>query len=161
MAPYDGLLREVILRMKHRTGEELTEVIGALWARQMAPRLSSLHADAVVPVPLHWTRRWQRGFNQSAILASCLARQLNVPCRTHALRRLRRTLDQKQQPTGTARRDNVRHAFHARDADGVRGKTILLIDDVLTSGATASESARALRVHRPKAIHVVVLAHGK
>lgn len=161
MARYDGLLRDVILRMKCWTGEELTQVIGALWARQMVPRLRPLHPDVVIPVPLHWTRQWRRGFNQSAILASCLARELSVPCAIHVLRRLRRTDEQKRLPTGAARRENVRHAFHAHAGGDLRGKAILLVDDVLTSGATASESARALRIHRPSSIHAVVMAHGK
>ena len=97
-------LRDVILRMKRWTGEELTHVIGAVWAKQMARRLQTLQPDLIVPVPLHWTREWQRGFNQSAILASCLARELAIPCALKALRRLRRTDEQKRQPTGLARR---------------------------------------------------------
>ena len=160
MGPYVGVLRDVILRMKHWSGEELAEVIGALWAAQMAPRLETLHADLVIPVPLHWTRRWRRGFNQSGILASCLASRLGVCCGSHVLSRVRRTGEQKQLKTGKARQENVRHAFQANVGTSLQDKTLLLVDDVLTSGATANESARALRSHRPRAIYVVVLAHG-
>jgi ComF family protein len=161
MAPYDGPLREVILRMKHWTGEELVEVIATLWARQMAPRLLPLAPAMVVPVPLHWTRHWWRGFNQSAILAACLAQELSVPCHARLLRRVRRTRQQKQQQSAAARRENVKQAFQAAHDADLAGKTILLVDDVLTSGETANESARALRKHKPKAIYVAVLAHGK
>jgi ComF family protein len=161
MAPYDGLLREVILRMKQWTGEELVEVIGTLWARQMAPRLQHLTPEVVIPVPLHWTRQWWRGFNQSAVLAACLAQHLNVPSNARLLRRVRRTRQQKQQQSATARRENVKQAFQAAQNADLAGKTILLVDDVLTSGETANESARALRSHKPKAIYVAVLAHGK
>ena len=72
MAPYEGLLRDAIVRMKQWTGEDLAEVIGGVWAKQMAPRLVALSPDVVIPVPLHWTRRWRRGFNSCDILASCL-----------------------------------------------------------------------------------------
>ena len=161
MAPYDGLLREVILRMKAWTGEELAEVVGSLWAKQLAPRLRDLHPDLVVPVPLHWTRRWRRGFNQSAILALGLARELGVPCRPRALRRLRRTQQQTQQTTSKRRRDNVHHAFAARANLDLSNQTVLLVDDVMTSGATAHEATRALRARHAKAVYVVVLAHGK
>jgi ComF family protein len=158
MGPYDGLLREVILRMKHWTGEELTEVIGAIWARKIAERVRPLHADMVVPVPLHWSRRWWRGFNQSDILAACLSRELRVPC-VRALRRERRGSQQKQL-SGPARRDNVHRAFQCRAGFDFSNRTILLVDDVMTSGATANESARALRLRRPRAVHVAVMAHG-
>jgi ComF family protein len=159
MAPYEGLLREVILRMKNRSGEELTEVIGALWANRMAERLRPWQVDVVVPVPLHWTRQCWRGFNQSAILAACLAKQLGTPC-VNALRRVRRTGHQKRLQSMQTRTENVRHAFQCRRGYDLAGRTIVLVDDVMTTGATANESARTLKVLRPKAIYVGVLAHG-
>jgi ComF family protein len=161
MGPYDGLLREVILRMKQWTGEDLAEVIAGLWAKRMAERLTPLQPQVVIPVPLHWTRRWRRGFNQSEILARCLAKLLAIPCWTRALRRLRATPHQTEQPSGTARRENVKQAFELRSGFELCDKTVLLVDDVLTTGATASEAARALKSQKPKAIYVVVLAHGR
>ncbi len=161
MAPYEGSLRDVILRMKRWTGEDLAEVIASLWAKCLAARLRSLAPDLVIPVPLHWMRRWRRGFNSCDILALRLARELVIPCRTHLLRRIRATAQQTAQPSATARRDNVKHAFQAKAGDDLYGKTLLLVDDVLTTGATANEAARALRQHKPKAIYVVVLAHGR
>jgi ComF family protein len=161
MAPYEGLLRDVILRMKHRSGEDLAEVIGALWAKKMAPRLAPLAPEVVIPIPLHWTRRWQRGFNQSEILAAALAKALGKPCWSRALRRVRRTETQTAQPSGSARRENVKHAFKACRGYDLKGKAVLLVDDVLTTGATAHEASRALAVHKPRSIHVVVLAHSR
>lgn len=161
MAPYDGLLREVILRMKRWSGEDLAEVIGALWAKKMAVRLRALAPDMAIPVPLHWTRRWRRGFNSCDIFARCLARELGIACRPDVVRRSRATAKQTEQPSPTARKVNVKHAFQTKAGHALRGKTVLLVDDVLTTGATASEAARALRVHMPKAIYVVVLAHGR
>lgn len=161
MAPYEGLLREVVLRVKSWTGEDLAEVIGSVWAKRMTERLAPLVPDVVIPVPLHWTRRWRRGFNQSEILARCLAKEMAIPCRPRALCRLRATPQQTAQPTPTARHANVKHAFQARVSFDLAGKTVLLVDDVLTTGATASEAARALRICKPKAVYVVVLAHGR
>ena len=147
--------------MKQWSGEDLAEVVGRLWARQMAPRLVRLQPDVVIPIPLHWTRRWRRGFNQSEILASCLAAELGKPCWKRALRRIRRTDKQTDQATGAARRENVKRAFQACSGQDLRQKTVLLVDDVFTTGATASEAARALFTYKPKAIYVVALAHGR
>lgn len=161
MAPYEGLLREVVLRIKHASGEDLAEVIGTLWANVMAQRLIPSSPDVVVPVPLHWTRRWRRGFNQSDILADCLAHQLGKPCWRRALYRVRRTPAQTSQPSGTARQENVKHAFAARSGYDIAGKAVILVDDVLTTGSTASEAARAIKALKPKSIHIAVLAHGR
>lgn len=160
LGPYDGLLREVVLRMKHHSGEELAEVIGTLWAQHAAPRLQPLHIDVIVPVPLHWTKRWRRGFNQSEVLGRALGTELRVPCEPARLRRVRRTADQKEQLSPAARKRNVQGAFAAPPAPALRDKTALLVDDVMTTGATASEAARALRWCQPRRVIVAVLAHG-
>jgi ComF family protein len=160
LGPYDGRLREVILRMKHSSGEPLAELVGEVWAECSEARLRTHGADVVVPVPLHWRRRWWRGYNQSEALARPLARRLGLPCQPSCLRRIRNTPLQPSQ-TPTARLDNLRGAFVARGR-ALSGRTILLVDDVLTTGGTACEAARALRRAGAKAIVVAVLAraHG-
>jgi ComF family protein len=161
MVPYEGLMREMILRMKQWTGEDLAELIAATWSGPMAERLRPLAPDAVLPVPLHWRRHWRRGFNSCDLLAASLARTLGISCSAGVLRRTRATAPQTIQSSASARLDNVRQAFQASRADGLAGKTLVLVDDVLTTGATASEAARALRPFKPKAIYVAVLAHGR
>jgi ComF family protein len=103
--------------------------------------------DAIVPVPLHWRRQWQRGFNQSELLARELGRRCGRPI-VRALRRLRATTPQAGL-SNTSRRRNVTQAFASRRAvrraPDVRGKRILLIDDVMTTGSTATACALALK----------------
>ncbi|MCI0680816.1 MAG: ComF family protein [Gemmataceae bacterium] len=160
VGPYDGVLRSTILRMKNFRGADVAEAVAALWARHAAPRLRELGPQAVVPVPLHWTRRWRRGFNQSELLAQGLARALGVPCRPNWLRRTRPTPPQTRQ-TPAQRRVNVHNALAAPAGLDLAGQTVLMVDDVLTTGATAHEAARALRRAGAGTIIVAVLAHGR
>src|SRR5262245_11796427 len=81
LGPYDGLLRETVLRLKHHSSEVMAERVGALFAETARERLAALGAGVVVPVPLHWRRRWGRGYNQAAALAYGLAGVLGLPCR--------------------------------------------------------------------------------
>jgi ComF family protein len=159
LGPYEGLLREVILRLKYVHGEGLAEVLGELWVSHLEPRLRDLKADVIVPVPLHWWRRWTRGYNQSEVLARAVADRLHIPCKSGWLRRIRNTPRQVGQST-TARRENVRKAFSASTWAELRGKAVLLVDDVLTTGSTASDAARALRAAGASRVVVAVLARG-
>lgn len=131
---------------------------GLLMARMMARagRRLTGEADVILPVPLHWFRLWQRRFNQSAILAQRLSKLSGTPWRHDVLVRARRTraqvgLDREQ------RRRNVRGAFTVRPERLalVAGKSVLLVDDVRTTGATAEACALALR--RAGAAHVGLL----
>jgi ComF family protein len=160
VGPYNGLLRQLILRLKRAAGEGLAEQLGSLWAECAGARLSETGAEAVVPVPLHWWRRLARGYNQSAALARALADRLRLPCRTGWLRRVRHTPFQTSQ-TSSARRENVRQAFRARAVAGLRGRSVLLVDDILTTGSTAGEAARALRAAGAARVVVAVLARAQ
>jgi ComF family protein len=142
--PYDGLLRDVVLRLKHLTGASLAELLGECWAAHAPEKFASLGVDVVVPVPLHWRRRLGRGYNQSEALALGLASVLKLPCRAGWLRRVRHTPMQTAQSM-SGRRQNVHGAFRARTGVGLGGRGVLLVDDVMTTGATAHEAAKALR----------------
>lgn len=160
LGSYDGLLRDLILRMKMQTGEGLAEVMGQLWSGVSLSKLLQLKADLVVPIPLHWYRRWRRGYNQAETLARALAQKLSLPCLPRCLRRIRNTPKQTLQTSPSERRDNVRGAFRVRRGIALTGKRVLLIDDVLTTGATASEAARTLRKAGAASVAVGILAHG-
>jgi ComF family protein len=158
---YDGPLRDVVLQLKHAFNEGLAELVAAEWARHSRQRLQALGVQCVVPVPLHWWRRWQRGYNQSAVLAHGLARGLGLPLYTRGLRRIRATPQQTKQPSASARRENVRGAFVARTSLGCAGQTVLLVDDVMTTGSTAHEASRALRQAGARCVVVATLARAE
>jgi ComF family protein len=157
---YEGLMRELILAMKNPSGEAVAVMAGELWAEAMAPGLRNLGAHLVVPVPLHWRRRWARGYNQSEMLARALARSLELPCRPRQLQRIRNTPPQPRQ-TPQGRRTNLRGAFRARSHPPIKDLTVLLVDDVLTTGSTCSDASRALREAGAGRVIVTVLAHSK
>jgi ComF family protein len=116
-------------------------------------------ADLLVPVPLHWRRAWSRRFNQSGALARVIERQTGVKLASEALRRVRPT-EQQVGLSRTQRASNVQGAFRVapdRKAD-IAGRRVVLIDDVLTSGATVDACARALLRAGAAQVDVLVFA---
>jgi ComF family protein len=163
LGPYDNpltdnQLQQALLRLKHRAGEGLAEVLGDLFAEHAEDRLRALAADVVVPVPLHWRRRWERGYNQSEAIAFALAERLRVPCLPHGLRRWRHTPMQHHQSSPTARRLNVKGAFRAAPRTSFQGRAVLLVDDVMTTGSTLHEAAHVLKAAGAARVVVAVLA---
>jgi ComF family protein len=154
----DSLLYKAVLRLKHHTGESLAEHLGELWANCAADTLRAAGIDVVIPVPLYWLHRLRRGYNQSEALALALAAALGVPCRPRWLRRARATRKQHHCRSRDDRQENVRDAFRTRHADSLRGKRVLLVDDVMTTGSTAHEAARPLRAAGAAQVAVAVLA---
>ena len=147
---YEGVLRQWIHLYKYGRVKSMSKPLAALLARALP---AGEEWDAVVPIPLHWRRRWSRGFNQADLLARAVARRLGVPV-LPALRRVRHTPTQ----TGlsqSGRRRNVAAAFAIRNAASAAGKRILLLDDVMTTGSTAAACAGVLR--RAGASRIVLL----
>jgi len=158
LGEYDGLLRDAVLRMKHDSGELLAERVGELFAVERRAELLASKPDAIVPIPLHWQRRWKRGYDQAATIARGISRMLNIASHPGTLARTRAT-DLQAGSSATARWDNVRGAFRAVRAHRLHGKKILLVDDVLTTGATADAAAEALLSAGAAQVSVAVLAH--
>lgn len=157
---YAGKRREAILALKHLRGEALAETLGLLLADALRDELAALSIDAVVPVPLHWLRSWQRGYNQAEAVARSVAGALKKPCRTRWLWRRRHTPAQTTQ-TPTDRRRQMRGTFRAALPRKSRGASILLIDDVLTTGSTCNDAARALREAGAGRVVVAVLGRAE
>ena len=136
---YEDELRQLIHLYKYAGIQTLARPLGRLLIAAL-PREARF--DAIVPMPLHWMKAWRRGFNQSELLAREVSRFWNVPVRKRLVRRVRATSVQAGL-TSAERRVNVRNAFRAHTA--VAGKRILLVDDVMTTGATGGACAAALK----------------
>jgi ComF family protein len=150
---YEGPLRGLIHILKYERVRTL--------AKPLAERLTTAYPleqrfDAVVAMPLHWFRYWQRGFNQAALLAKELARRRGIPV-VRAVRRVRATEAQAGM-TRARRRANVAGAFKALPGRRLEGMRVLLVDDVFTTGATANACARALKQAGAAYVAVLTLA---
>jgi predicted amidophosphoribosyltransferase len=186
---YEGLLRDAVIRMKKAHEEALTLTMGkilaetarfpdsihsagdsALRAGDSAPRAASAGdsaaadgaatgPDLVVPVPMHWARRLTRGTNPAELLAEMAAQKLGVPAVSDLLRNRRKTRKQ-----GTLlpdqRRRNVRQAFSVSTGYDIRKTHVLLVDDVMTTGATANELSKMLHRAGARLVSVAVVARG-
>jgi ComF family protein len=148
---YEGTLRQLVHLFKYGGVRPLTRPFGRFLADTL-PRDASF--DVIVPMPLHWFKQWQRGFNQADVLAREIGKKWNVPVR-NVIRRRRATVPQAGL-TNAKRRANVRGAFTAKRGRPLDGMRVLLVDDVVTTGATASACARVLK--RAGAAHVALLA---
>ena len=146
---YDDVSRALILSFKHADQTHQAPAFGRWLARAGAALLTD--ADLLVPVPLHRWRLFARRFNQAALLAHALGRETETTVVADLLRRQRRTRSQGRL-SRTARIRNVQGAFAVRVGwrDRIEGRRILLIDDVLTTGATVEECARVLRAPVPR-----------
>jgi ComF family protein len=140
---YGGAVARAIARFKYEQRPDLARPLGDLLWRALEPYAPALGDAVVVPVPLHRARLVERGFNQSALLARRIARRLGAPLRPLALARVRNT-PQQAALDRQGRIANVANAFCARAPASLRGRPVLLVDDVCTTGATLGACARAL-----------------
>jgi ComF family protein len=155
---YDEIARKLVHSLKYGDRLDLAPTAGRWMARAGHELLAE--ADALVPVPLHWRRLWARRFNQSALLARAISEASGIPVAIDALKRIKATAQQ----VGLSQRErasNVQGAFRVppENKAQVQGRRLVLIDDVLTSGATADACARSLL--RAGASHVDVLVFAR
>jgi len=140
-ARFGGAVAMALKRFKYEERADLARPLGHLLRRAVVD--ADVHADVVVPVPLHPRRLAERGYNQSALLARAVAEQLEVPFAPRALERRRQTAQQAR--LGRAERlVNMVEAFDVRDKRAVQSRIVLLVDDVLTTGATLLACREAL-----------------
>jgi len=150
---YETLLRDAIRALKYQDMRALAVPLGDRLAQAL--RLAGWQFDVVVPVPLHEARQKERGYNQAALIATRVASAFGVPLLMDGLVRVRDTVSQVGLD-GEARRVNLEGAFTVRSA--LVGQRVLLVDDVMTTGATLSGCAEALRPVAPAAIYSAVVA---
>ena len=150
---YEGPLRKMIHHFKYASVEVLAGPLGEMMVRALP---LDLQVDMIVPVPLHWRRRIWRGFNQCELLARPLESRLGVPV-VQALRKSRHTETQATS-TPQKRRSNLTGAFVLAGKEIVKGKRVLLVDDVLTTGATVMTCSALLRRGGARSVTVLTLA---
>jgi ComF family protein len=157
VAEYDGTASALVHRLKYGDRLELARALGRMMARAGAELLGE--ADVIVPVPLHRWRLWRRRFNQAMALAGVVSADSGVACDPFLLARVKPTRRQVGL-TRTQRQENLQGAFRvpAEARARLKGKRVLLIDDVLTTGSTANAAARALLRGGAAAVDVLAFA---
>lgn len=159
LGPYDGELRQAVLRMKRVGGERLAEAVGTLLYHRRRAEIEAFRADVVLPIPMHWRRRMARGIDGVDILAEVLARELHLPV-LRGLVRVRNTHLQRDLLPGERFR-NLRGALRVRSVKPIQGRRVLLVDDIMTTGATCAEAARTLREAGAAAVAAAVVARAE
>lgn len=152
---YDETSKALILPFKHTDFIEITPLL-AKWMNQRGKDLIS-NCDCIVPVPLHFYRLLKRKYNQSALLAKELAKMNNKEYLPQCLKRCRYTKSQGHM-NPKQRKKNVKNAFKITNPLSVRDRNILLIDDVMTTGATINECTKTLKKAGAKSVYVLSLA---
>lgn len=155
LGPYRGALREAILTMKRPRGEPLSAAVAGLMAARRGEQIRAFEPDGVVPVPMFWRRRMWRGTNSAELLATEIGRILDVPVVPGLVARTRNTFPQKDL-SSRQRFQNVRGAFRVGKGYGLRDARIVVVDDVLTTGATCNEVAKTLKKAGAASVAVVV-----
>lgn len=142
VALYEGWLREILHRFKYDGKVRLGRVLARILAEHYPSELGDV--DLILPIPLHIGKLRTREFNQSIVMAKDLAKSIRVPFNAFALKKVRDTKPQYEMGNERERRKNVMGAFVVEDTRRVRRKSILLVDDVFTTGSTLNECARVL-----------------
>jgi len=152
---YDEFSKHLILPFKHADRTDMAEFLSVLLYQIGSSLIEK--SDLIIPVPLHPKRLRYRRYNQSALLARYLAKKGHKPYEPSLLKRIRNTPSQEDK-TYIQRAKNVKNAFSVSEPDKIKGKNILLIDDVLTTGATLSSCAHALKKAGAKKVYCLTLA---
>lgn len=150
---YSGAYRNIPRAVKYGADLKAGRHFGRMLGETLSASPLFQDVDMVIPVPLHWTRRWRRGYNQAAVIARQVALVLGCPCEERLLRRIRRTRTQTRL-RGESKAENVRQAFRARAGKTGAVRHILLVDDVCTSGATLASCQKALRACVPDGVRI-------
>jgi ComF family protein len=151
---YDENSRPLVIGFKNGSRQEMLDQFAKWMVRVGRKQLD--HADIIMPVPLHWRRLISRRYNQSALLGLAISKQTGIPFEAGCLLRKRATPSQAGRSVKDRRR-NMAGAFIIRDEGNIKGRNIVLIDDVFTTGATVSACTRLLKRAGAKQVHIITL----
>lgn len=152
-------VHDSIFAFKNLGRAEYAEFYGQELRRWLLPVIRKMRADAIIPIPLHPSKERRRGYNQAALLAREISAGCGVPVREDVLKRVKKTVAQKKMDHAT-RQNNMKKAFHMVQND-VKLKTVILVDDVFTTGKTLEEAASELKRGGTDKVYFVALAIGK
>ncbi len=156
---YQGRLQELVIEMKRCHDEVLAIQMGRLLGQQVDTYDSAHEFDLLVPIPTHWLRKFRRGFHGASVIADGLSSVSGIR-KSNRVLFCKRTTKKQGMLSTPGRFANVRGAFNLHARANVNGKKILLVDDVMTSGATASEAAKMLYRAGAASVSVAVAARG-
>ncbi len=156
---YDGVVGEALRQLKYEKALWLAPDMAELLHNCLDAEYSGRSFDLLIPVPLHHVRRRARGYNQSAVLAHELSRRVGYPSVPGLLRRIRPTTTQTNL-TAKQRLSNVVGAFQYRGEKRLASRRVLLVDDVMTTGATVNACAKTLKEGGAVSVHVITVARG-
>lgn len=152
-------MRELVHALKYRRSREIAEIFADMIVAHLATMQVALPKDALlVPVPLHKSRERERGFNQSFLITKILGEKLGIEVRRDVLKKIKKTVPQMEL-LREERLKNLADTFAFSNSALVQGKTVILVDDVKTSGATLEEAARLLKQSGAKQIWAITVAH--
>jgi ComF family protein len=157
LGAYEGNLRQLVMRMKTERSQLTANTLVELAWHELGGRLRSLNLDAVVPVPMHLRRRWLRGVDPPRAMAEKIAAKLGVPAASGMLR-LKRNVAPQVGLSRPGRFRNVAGEMAVRPTYHLQAAHVLLVDDILTTGATCSEAARVLKRAGAEQVTVFVIA---
>lgn len=155
----DPLMRELITRLKYHRMRPVAGLLGDCLAAYVREFSIIIPQDAVlVPIPLAQSRRRVRGFNQAELIAAAMSRRLGVPMRLELIHRIKKGPPQVAL-SGAERRDHMKNAFVAAKLPSIMPRTVILVDDVRTTGATIEDAARALKEAGVRSVWAITVAH--
>lgn len=155
---YAGIIRKKILEFKFSNRAYLGKFFGAQMSKKIKEK--NVCFDLVIPVPMYYKRKLERGYNQSEILAKEISKNLNVKCLTKVLRKFKKSEVQSTLHLDK-RKENVLNTYLVKNSEKIKNKIVLLVDDIYTTGATANECAKMLKMGGAKKVIVITIAHGK
>ena len=159
MGLYEGALREYLAELKYRYRPDLGQALGKLLVAWVKLHPDFAKGNLVIPVPIHHSKLALRGYNQAELIAKPLADYLGIRLQTEIISREKVTTSQSAL-NKEARFDNIREAFRVENAIPLKGAKVILVDDILTTGATASEVARMLLRAGALEVRALTLAVG-